>query len=452
MKRLFSVLLCVVILASSFVVNASAVATVSVNNVSCEAGNTIEMFVVLENCSGFANLELEIGYDTSVMTLENVASANVGATFVKAQSNDKNPYNMSWTSMENVSYNGTLATLTFSVAKNAISGTYPVTVSFYKGINGNYTDGYDVNIDENFEPLNLVYTNGSVTIDGVEPVVEVSDVELNATELEMEVGNEVVLEATVMPENATDKTVVWKSDNEEVATVENGVVTAVSAGEATITATAGGKSASCVVTVKEPVVEVSEVTLNVTELEMEVGNEVVLEATVMPENATDKTVVWESDNEEVATVENGVVTAVSAGEATITATTGGKSASCVVTVKEPVFELPYVAGEIIIDANSCAVSVFGEFVKNENSAESAIENGDKVVVMVSYLKNGAPFAVTAVEITVKEGKIVIPIQKMTITEEATYSVAGISVLKDTTALEAVSNGNLGTPVAVYTAD
>lgn len=58
--------------------------------------------------------------------------------------------------------------------------------------------------------------------------------------------------ATVLPENATDKTVTWETSNTEVATVANGVVTAVAKGEATITAKAGEKSATCKVTVNEP--------------------------------------------------------------------------------------------------------------------------------------------------------------------------------------------------------
>lgn len=83
--------------------------------------------------------------------------------------------------------------------------------------------------------------------------VAVESVTLNKTELTLEVGDEETLTATVAPDNATDKTVTWSSDNAAVATVENGKVTAVSAGSATITATAGDKSATCTVTVNAPV-------------------------------------------------------------------------------------------------------------------------------------------------------------------------------------------------------
>lgn len=75
----------------------------------------------------------------------------------------------------------------------------------------------------------------------------VSEVTLDKTETSIEEGKTQTLKATVTPEGAG--TVSWKSSDTSIATVKNGVVTAVSAGTATITATAGGKSATCKVTV-----------------------------------------------------------------------------------------------------------------------------------------------------------------------------------------------------------
>lgn len=87
---------------------------------------------------------------------------------------------------------------------------------------------------------------------------------------------------------------------------------------------------------EEQTVAVESVTLNKTELTLEVGGEETLTATVAPDNATNKTVTWSSSNNTVATVANGKVTAVAAGTATITATADGKSATCTVTVNAPV--------------------------------------------------------------------------------------------------------------------
>jgi len=80
--------------------------------------------------------------------------------------------------------------------------------------------------------------------------VEVTGVELSDAELTLEIGDTYYLWTTITPENATDKNVTWSSSNSAVATVEEGVVTALAAGSTTITATtANGKTASCTVTV-----------------------------------------------------------------------------------------------------------------------------------------------------------------------------------------------------------
>ena len=79
--------------------------------------------------------------------------------------------------------------------------------------------------------------------------VAVTSVTLNKTQLSLAVGGSETLTATVMPTDATNKTVSWSSDKPSVASVSNGTVTAKAYGTATITATAGGKSATCSVTV-----------------------------------------------------------------------------------------------------------------------------------------------------------------------------------------------------------
>ena len=169
-----------------------------------------------------------------------------------------------------------------------------------------------------------------------ELIYPVKSVTLNKTSLEMIAGSAetgtATLMATVAPEYASDKTVFWLTSNEKVATVDdNGKVTAVGSGEAKITATAGGKYASCTVKVT---VLVTGITLDKTELDMTIDDEpVTLTAKVTPEGATDKTVTWSSSNEKVATVDaNGKVTPVGNGTATITATAGGKTATCELSV------------------------------------------------------------------------------------------------------------------------
>ncbi len=176
----------------------------------------------------------------------------------------------------------------------------------------------------------------SITVEAA--TVAVTGVSLDKTELSLTEGGSATLKATVTPEDATDKTVSWKSSDSAVATVdESGKVTAVKAGSATITVTTkdGSKTATCKVTVVAGTVAVTGVSLDKTSLDLYPGEYAILNATVTPEDATDKTVSWKSSDSAVATVdENGKVTAVKAGSATITVTTtdGGKTVTCKVTV------------------------------------------------------------------------------------------------------------------------
>ena len=168
--------------------------------------------------------------------------------------------------------------------------------------------------------------------------VAVTSVTLNKTSATLTEGESMQLTASVNPPDATDNSVRWSSSNIEVATVSSeGLVTAVSSGSAKITATAGGKSADCTITVVAANIEANSITLDKTSLELAVGTAEVLTATVLPENATDKTVNWTSSEKSIATVDqNGKVTAIKAGNATITAKINNLTASCAVTVFIPV--------------------------------------------------------------------------------------------------------------------
>ena len=181
-------------------------------------------------------------------------------------------------------------------------------------------------------------TSNAATLTVNAATVSVTGVTLTPASLSLFTDDTATLTATVQPSDATNQNVTWSSDKPEVATVENGVVTAKAAGTATITVTTadGNKTATCAVTVTAATVPVTGVTLNKTSTSLYVGDTETLTATVEPSDATDKNVTWSSDNEGVATVDaTGKVTAVSAGTATITVTTedGAKTASCTVTVR-----------------------------------------------------------------------------------------------------------------------
>ena len=177
----------------------------------------------------------------------------------------------------------------------------------------------------------------SVTVNAAAPV-PVTSVSLDKTSLGLTEGDTETLTATVEPSDATNKNVTWSTSDASIATVTDGVVTAVAPGTATITVTTedGNKTATCAVTVTAATVPVTGVTLNKTSTSLYVGDTETLTPTITPDNATNKNVTWSSDDTSVATVDaSGLVTAVARGTAVITATAAdgsGASASCTVTV------------------------------------------------------------------------------------------------------------------------
>ncbi len=169
--------------------------------------------------------------------------------------------------------------------------------------------------------------------------VAVTGVSLKPNTLSLKVGKAEALSAVVIPANADNKTVSWSTSDPSVATVADGLVTAVKEGSATITVTTidGGKTATCAVTVSTDTVPVTGITIDQgATAEVEEGKTITLTATVQPENATDKTVTWSSSNDAIATVANGAVTGVTPGEVVITAKAGDKTATCTVTVNSAI--------------------------------------------------------------------------------------------------------------------
>ena len=170
---------------------------------------------------------------------------------------------------------------------------------------------------------------------------KVYSIRLNRSMLTVERGSSERLTVTVYPEDAGDTSVTWTSSDESVATVDaDGIVTAVSVGTATVTATTNdgtNLSASCVVTVEPKLAE--SINLDREELTMVKGASERLTATVFPEDADDRSVTWESNDEDIVTVApDGTLTAISGGFVTITAYVNGAglyplSASCYVTVR-----------------------------------------------------------------------------------------------------------------------
>lgn len=185
--------------------------------------------------------------------------------------------------------------------------------------------------------------------------IEATSVTLNKTEAVLKVGETMSLTAKVEPENVTDATIEWKSDNPQIVTVRKdevfyrkAVVTALGEGEAVITAFV--KEDSSVYTtckIKVEPIKLEGLALSETEKTVKPGESFTLIPIFTPENASNKKVTWKSSDEFVATVDQeGKVSTNSFGECTITAISedGGFEAQCKVTVLEPSVEEAIKAG------------------------------------------------------------------------------------------------------------
>jgi len=163
--------------------------------------------------------------------------------------------------------------------------------------------------------------------------------------------------ATVLPEDAHIKDVIWTTNNPAVATVVNGKVKGISVGTATITVTTkdGGYTDTCVVTVEEPLMPPTSITVSPKTFALKTGDTYTLTAEVKPTTAN-QTVTWSSSNNAIATVDAyGVVTAIGAGKTIITATTvNGLSATSTITVT-----LYIPVEEVIVDPASCTIPLKG---------------------------------------------------------------------------------------------
>ncbi len=140
------------------------------------------------------------------------------------------------------------------------------------------------------------------------------------------VGDSQSLNVAFTPENTTDKTIVWISDNDDIATVStDGLLTGISEGKTIITAVHRDFFDSFEVEVKPVLAEKINITINDMNSEnyaLKKGEKIQLKAEVLPDNTTDKKVKWSVSDESIATIdENGLLTGVETGAVTVTAST-----------------------------------------------------------------------------------------------------------------------------------
>lgn len=170
---------------------------------------------------------------------------------------------------------------------------------------------------------------------------QINTITLDKTSETLKVGQNASLVASISPIKPSNAGLVWSSDNDKVAKVnQNGVITATGRGSTNIwckAADGAGAKAQCRVTVTQPVTAIR---LNNANVSLFTGKNVSLSATVTPSNANNTKVTWASSNTKVANVSaSGYVTAIGAGTTVITCKAqdgSGVIATCKVTVKNPV--------------------------------------------------------------------------------------------------------------------
>ncbi len=212
----------------------------SATGASGEPGDSVTVDINISNNPGVVTFRLNVSYDTSALTLTGAkAKSFSSATFGPLHS----PLSILWNesaSPDNTT-NGTVARLTFKINEDAAPGKYSVNVSC--------EEAYNFDLDD------VAFSSSGGSVNVKEPTIEVEGVSLDKSSMSLKIGESGVLAAKVTPANATDRSVVWKSSNTKIATVDkNGKVTAVATGTANITATSsdGGFSGLCKVTVSCP--------------------------------------------------------------------------------------------------------------------------------------------------------------------------------------------------------
>lgn len=261
----------------------------------------------------------------------------------------------------------------------------------------------------------------------------VASITFDESTVKLNVGVSKKLVYTVIPADATDQKFTFESSNSNVAAVsEGGVVTAVSAGTATIKCTApNGVTASCTVQVT---VALSSIVLDNSELIVNIGETSKLVATFEPENATVTEIVWQTSDQKIVNVDqNGNLTAVGVGEAIISASTpdGELTASCIVTVIDPSVSIGFESTDITlklgseVDDHITLIPIVTP--ENPNETFTWSSSNDKIVsvsasgiirakelgtaVITVKCSSGA---VASVNVTVEKAPIVIPIESVEI--------------------------------------
>ena len=315
-----------------------------------------------------------------------------------------------------ISLDKTSVTLNTTDTYSLIANVNPTDAS-NKSVTWNSSDAAIATVDDNGVVTGIKVGTATITVTTVDGnftatcavtiLQPVTGVHLDKTAVTLNTTDTYTLVATVDPIDASNKSVTWNSSDAAIATVDdNGVVTGIKAGTATITVTTvdGDFAATCAVTVLQPVTGISldktSVTLNTTET-------YTLVATVDPVDASNKSVTWSSSDAAIATVDDkGVLTGIKVGTATITVTTvdGDFTATCAVTVLQPVTGVSLDKTSVTLnttDTYTLIVNVDPIDASNKSvtwsSSDAAIATVDEKGVVTGIKAGTATITVTTVD-------------------------------------------------------
>ena len=269
-------------------------------------------------------------------------------------------------------------------------------------------------------------TTCKVTVEAISK--KVTGVNLDKKELTMIAGEKTKLNATISPNYAENKNITWSSSDEDIVTVKDGEITAISPGIAEIKVITEdeNKEAICKVTVTTP--PIKSITFSETEQTVYVGSETTLKTISEPTNSVLENPIWTSSNEEVATVENGIVKAHSLGETTITVSNKDKTITAsikIIVLNKPKEKLNITVEGYNLNFNP-EIKNYTLKIGNENELKiNTNVSKDKVTINGNQkLKNGSIITVTITD--EEKTTYVINIKKKE--NYAIYFIAIISVL------------------------
>ena len=278
-------------------------------------------------------------------------------------------------------------------------------------VNGNpWASAAEINVIKSVE----IECSKTIVINVESVNILVENVVLDRTAASLELGEELVLTATVSPINATNKSVTWSSSNTDIATVDDtGLVTALSEGIATISVstTDGNFIATSEITVERLPISVTGVEVSPKTASLNIGNTIVIVADVFPSNADNKSIIWTSTDDAVISVDsNGQVTGISEGSAKIIVETldGGFTAESNISVEINTIDVTGVeVNPSTLSMEVGSTTVLNATVLPANATNASVswssDNESVATVDENGLVSGISDGTTTITVTAEDG-------------------------------------------------